>query len=339
MANRNTETLEDRIGKYLVGHLDTYIFDELSENFLKKNGFDDILTGVPVPVNKKELTKLSIKSLAVNMAVVIGCDVNFQHRDSYIEFIIRNYTKDFAKFLVGEGIDSAAKNGYLYACILFRAAFLIDHENADAIYCYGRACKDCYEAGDSEEYVGLFKAEALEAFEKVTIKKPDFDMGFYFLGYGYLNLGMYVKAKLTFESFLELSANEEMKEEVSQWIVKLEEPVKIEAGYNLVVSGRFQEGIDALIPYTEDENFNKWWPLWHYLGVANKELGYLEMAEDYFLNVLKLSPSNLESMEELVKVYEAMGNSEKAEKYRTKISVIKGNMEKDKALALEEVKQ
>ena len=35
---------------------------------------------------------------------------------------------------------------------------------------------------------------------------PDFAMGYYFLGYGYANMGLYTKASLTWESFIELTA-------------------------------------------------------------------------------------------------------------------------------------
>ena len=70
------------------------------------------------------------------------------------------------------------------------------------------------------EYIGRYKAESLDAFERLTLKKPDFDMGFYFLGYGYLNLGLYVKAKLTWETFMELSENQEQKDEVAGWLEK-----------------------------------------------------------------------------------------------------------------------
>lgn len=333
MGNENQQLLNDRIGQFLAGHLKDFVFDELSEDFLKKNGFENILTGVPVPVNKKDLAAISIKNICISMAFIIGCDINFKHRESYINFIVRNYTKDFAKYLVGEGVESASKNDFDYACILFRGAFLIDPDNADAVYCYGRACKDSYEKGGSEDFVGLFKAEALEAFEKVTIMKPEFDMGYYFLGYAYLNLGLYVKASLTFKSFVELTKDSTMKSEVEEWITKLEKPVEIEKAYNLVISGHFQEGIDALLPYSEDEKFNNWWPLWQYMGVAYKELGNLKMAEASFLQVLKLSPSNIDTMKELVEIYKATADQEKVEKYTKKISVVEENESLDKEAA------
>ena len=109
------------------------------------------------------------------------------------------------------------------------------------------------------------------------------------------------------------------------------EPVKIEQGYNHILSGRYNEGIDILSGYMEDERFNTWWPLWYYLGVAHKALGDSETAEKDFLQVLKLSPSNIETMKELVELYEAGGDAQRAEKYKGKIEIVKSNMEKDRA--------
>lgn len=331
METNEMNIIPDRIGEFLMPHVDEFVFDELSENYLKKAGIADILTDVPVPIRKKEMTGLTTLKIAQNMAFIIGCDINFKYRENYIAYIIRTFTKDFVKPLINDGVDGAAKNDFDYACICFRAAILIDPDNVDALYCYGRACKDSYEIGEGEDYVGRYKAEALEAFEKLTLKKPDFDMGFYFLGYAYLNLGLYIKAKLTWETFLELSENEEQKDEVKEWMAKLEEPVHIEEGYNDILSGRFNEGVAILEGYKDDERFNTWWPLWYYLGVGYKELGRLEDAEEALLKVLKLSPSSAETMEELVDLYKKTGNQEKAEKYEKKIEVVKHNRELDLA--------
>ena len=329
--HKEPQILQDRIGEYLLPHADQFIFDELSDSYLEKAGIADILTGVPVPIRKTAMTGLSTLVIAKNMAFIMGCDINFKYRDHYVAYITRTFTKEFVKPLINEGVESAAKNDFDYACICFRSALLIDPESADALYCYGRACKDSYEIGEGEEYVGRYKAESLEAFEKLTLMKPDFDMGFYFLGYGYLNMGLYVKAKLTFDTFMELSDNKEQKEEVSGWLEKLAEPVKIEEGYNHVLAGRFAEGITILAGYKEDERFNTWWPLWYYLGVAYEAEEQLKDAESCYLRVLQLSPSNVEAMESLAAYYTASGEIEKAEKYTKKIAVVKHNAQLDKA--------
>lgn len=327
--------LQDRIGEYLIPRVDEFLFDELSDSYLAKAGIADILSGVPVPIRKTAMANLSTLVIAQNMAFIIGCDLNFKYRDNYVAYIRRTFTEEFAKPLIGDGVEAAAKSDFDSACIYFRAALLIDPENVDALYCYGRACKDSYEAGEGEEYIGRYKAESLDAFERLTLKKPDFDMGFYFLGYGYLNLGLYVKAKLTWETFMELSENQEQKDEVAGWLEKLEEPVKIEEGYNHVLAGRFEEGIAVLSGYEDDERFNTWWPLWYYLGVAYEAAGEAEKAKARFLQVLQLSPSNTTAMDELAALYEAEGDDVMAEKYRKKIQLVKQNAELDRAEKLE----
>ena len=410
---------KDRIGQYLRPRLEEVVFDELSEAYLERSGLADILTGVPVPLKKNELGKISTLTIAKCMAFVIGCDPEFKYKENYLAYIKRMFEVRFANALIAEGVETAAtKKSYDYACILFRAAMQIEPDNAGAYYCYGRACRDAYglaaenleSSEEAEELVGRFKAEALEAFEVATLKDPKLADAYYFLGYAYLNMGLYIKAKLTWEEYMRLteaapkaaektvpeaapqtstkasaenapkaaemaadspSANSdteifaekdetlenssknspannpsaenseyaenlrEVREEIAERLAALEKPVEIEKGYNLVISGRYEEGIRALSPYKEGE-FASWWPLWFYMGTAYGELGETDEAIACFTEVLKYAPSNIESMEELVKLYEKTGNAEKAEKYTKKIGIVKDNMEKDRILWKEE---
>ena len=282
------------------------------------------------------------------MAVIIGAEPNFRFRDNYIEYIWKSFGEDFFKLLISEGIDSAEKGEYEYACTIFRSVMMMDPGNVDALYCYGRACRDAYSNGEGEEYVGRFKAESMEAFEKLIQVAPDFDMGYYFLGYAYLNLGLYTKANLVWEKFMELTSKESSEEnsvdssekarsksafrlEVADWMRKLEEPIKIEGAYNMVLSGKFQEGIEALLPYTEDERFSNWWPLWYYLGVAHKSMEDMDGAIEDFKKVLVLAPGHIGTMEELVEIYSLLGDEENKEKYQGKIELVKRNGEEFRA--------
>ena len=65
---------KDRIGPYLRPHLGQFIFDELSENYLKRAGMTDILSDVPSPLRKTELSNITTLTIARNMAFVIGVD-------------------------------------------------------------------------------------------------------------------------------------------------------------------------------------------------------------------------------------------------------------------------
>ena len=205
---------KDRIGQYLRPRLEEVVFDELSEAYLERSGLADILTGVPVPLKKNELGKISTLTIAKCMAFVIGCDPEFKYKENYLAYIKRMFEVRFANALIAEGVETAAtKKSYDYACILFRAAMQIEPDNAGAYYCYGRACRDAYglaaenleSSEEVEELVGRFKAEALEAFEVATLKDPKLADAYYFLGYAYLNMGLYIKAKLTWEEYMRLT--------------------------------------------------------------------------------------------------------------------------------------
>ena len=372
----------DRIGELLTEHLNEFIFDELSDAYLEKAGVSDILKGVPVPIRKTEMTGITVLKIALNMAFVFGVDPGFKYRENYLDYILRNFDKNFSNGLIAKGLDEAQEEKFEEACIYFRAALQVDPDNANAYYCYGRGLKDRYEklsADDEladigtydrsarEDIIGRYKAESMEAFEVAVEKDPDLADGYYYLGYAYLNMGLYVKAKLIWEKYMDLSgsapstgdenmekARKEAREDIELRLTQLEEPVKIEEGYNLILTGKFEEGIKALKPYTEG-NFAGWWPLWYYLGTAYRELakasraeyeasgegdasadevtrGAYEEAAKYFTQVLRLDPSNKDTMNELVEIYDFLGDDRMVEKYTKKIAIISENAEADREL-------
>lgn len=325
------EQKNDKVGEYLVHHLDNMLFDELSEEYLEKAGMADILKGVPIPFKTSEITGGSTSTLMIasNMAYVMGCDRKFKYRDNYLAYIAKCFPHDFEKPLMNEGVKAAQDDDPETACIYFRAALQIAPGSRDALFLYARACKDAYEKGDGEDYIGTFKAESLRMFERLTIDHPEFDQGFYFLGYGYLNLGLYTKAKLTFDEFMKISQEGELRAEVAEVLDKLQDPCKIEGGINDIISGRYDRGVMVLEPYTRDERFSTYWPMWYYLGLAYKEGGNNAEAERHLLTCLRYSPSNTDAMNELASLYEEAGDSVRAKKYRDKIELVERNRELD----------
>ena len=335
MSNNQPEKHEkqDRIKEYLVGKLDGFFFDTLSNDYLRRADIADFMRGVPIPLRSEDIARMKefgTVRIADAMAFVIGCDPEFKYRDAYIRYINKFFPDQFPKLLVQQGADKAKEEDFETACVYFRAALQIDPDFMDAQYCYARALHDAYENGTGEEYVGVFKAESLRAFETLAEKWPDFDEGYYYLGYAYLNLGLYQKAALTFQRFLSLTKNEEARKEVQDLSEKLAEPCRIEEGCNAIISGRLESGIEILSVYKDDPRYNAWWPLWYYLGAAYRALGLTQDALDAFQQVLKLSPSNAETMQQLVEIYEADGFDEMAEKYRKKIAVVEQKRELDR---------
>lgn len=325
---------EDRIGKYFKKYLNKFVFVEFSDEFLAKSKAGDVMKGIPVPLRQKEFKDFSggegISMLVIgdNMAWVMGCDPHFRYTSNYAEFLRKIYDGKFEEGMLKAGREAAKKGDMDNACIHFRAALCLCHNHMHAMYSYARACRAMYLNSSNEEYVGRFKAEALDWFELLTETHPDFPQGYYYLGYAYLNIGLYAKAELAWKSFLRLSEDEDDRKEIETRIQQIEEPLKIEKGYNEVLAGRYDNGTALLEPFVESR-FREWWPLYYYLGIAYEMTGRRSEAVEAFKKVLHLNGSHLETMKELLMIYEDENDETNIRKYSQKIMMIEANIKEE----------
>lgn len=321
----------DRVGQYLKRYLNDFVFDEFSDTFLEKSGVKELMKGVPIPLRKDDVEQfkggqgLKTLHIAENMAWIMGIDPKFKYTEHYIAFLLKLYNHKIFEGMLKEGRDAAEKEDFDNACIHFRACLCMKPDYLHGMYSYARVCREMYLKGGNEDYVGNFKAESIDFFELLTEEHPDFGQAYYYLGYAYLNLGLYAKSQITWKQFLEKSKNPQDKREIKERLQQLEGPVKIEAGCNDVLAGRYEDGIHKLEPYVNSQ-FKTWWPLPYYLGVAYSRLGELNEAVDCFKNVLSLNPSHIETMEELANIYAVKGDQENQQKYSKKIELIKSQL-------------
>ena len=322
----------DRIKQYLIHRMKDFTFDEFSPEYLDKIGMGKELSGVPIPLRDedregfKENGSLPSTLLAENMMRVVGIDPGFKYQKAYTIFIDKLFGQKAVDNTTRKAKDYADREDYETACIYFRAGLVQKFNDLAAMYGYARILRQLYsegaEKGRKEEYTGTLKAECLCYFEMTTEFYPKFDMGWYYLGYMYLNLGLYVKAKLAWQEYLKVGGRIlKDRREIAKRLGQLKDPVEIEKGYNAVLSGRWSKGIDILEPYTESK-FNDWWPLWYYLGVAYARTGREDEAVKAFKEALKGSPRHIESMEELVDLYNKLGDKTNTKKYRDKLTLI-----------------
>lgn len=333
---------EDRIGRYFKKYLNKFLFDEFSPEFMAKSKAGELMKGVPVPLRKKDMKAfaggegISMLTIAENMAWVMGCDPHFKHTKDYVAILKKLYNYKLYEGMLKEGRDAAERGAMDDACIHFRAALCMKPDYLHAMYSYARACRAMYLNSSNEEYVGRFKAESLDYFELVTETHPRFAQGYYYLGYAYLNMGLYIKADLTWREFLRFSRNGKDKKEIRKRLEQLQGPVQIEQGYNDVMSGRYSEGIAQLEPFLNSQ-FQTWWPLHYYLGIAYEMTGKKTEAVSSFKRVLSMNASHIETMEELAAIYAQEGDRENRRKYEQKIQLIKKNMEEEQRAFQQEI--
>lgn len=333
---------EDRIGRYFKKYLGKFVFNEFSDDFL--NGFKagDLMRGVPIPFRTEELQDfagnkaVSMQVLAENMTWVMGCDPHFQYTSDYAAILKRLFGRKVYESILKEGRAAAEQGELDNACVHFRAALCLKPDYLDAMYSYARTCRALYLDSQNEEYVGRFKAEALDYFEMLTEVHPDFAQSYYYLGYAYLNMGLYVKAQFIWNTFIELSKDGKDKKEIRERLNQLEEPVQIEQGYNDIMSGRYEQGLERLEPFV-NSRFKTWWPLFYYMGIGYEMTGRKDEAIASFKKVLTINASHLETMEELVAIYKQDGDEANVHKYQNKIRIIRSAAAQEQQMLQEEI--
>ena len=319
----------DHVKPYLMKHMDELIFAEFSPEYLARNKLKDDFSGVPIPLRKEDVEAFNspggLKSniLAENMARVLGIDPTFKYRETYVPFIEFLFGQKAVDNITRKAKGMAEEENIEEACIYFRAALVLKFNDLPAMYGYSRALRTMYDEGKKEDYVGNLKAEALSYLEMITEFYPRFDMAWYYLGYMYLNLGLYMKAKLAWDHYLKYGRVAKDRREIRKRLAQLQDPIEIEKGCNAVMSGRWSKGLKILEEY-KNSRFNDWWPMWYYLGVSYARTDKEDEAIKAFKQALKLSPRHIESMEELVELYNARGERANAKKYRDKLVLIKG---------------
>ena len=335
---------EDRIGRYFRKYLNKFVFVEFSEEFIAQSKAGDLLKGVPVPLRKKEVKDfaggkgINFLVLAENMAWVMGCDPHFKHTKDYCAILHKLYNNKLTEGMLKEGRDAAEQGEMDNACIHFRAALCMQFDYMHAMYSYARACRVMYENSRNEEYVGRFKAESLEWFELLTETHPRFAMGYYYLGYSYLNMGLYGKAQLAWQSFLKFTKNNKDRQEINKRLQQIADPVAIEDACLKIGSGRYEEGIRVLEHYDKTQ-FNDWWPLHYYLGRGYVQAGRIADAVSEYKKVLMTNGSHLETMKELLLIYEEEGDKANIKKYSEKIRMIEKAQEEEQAKLVEVTKK
>ncbi len=360
-------------------------------------GLAPVMKGVPIPLQQGDLVDfagskgLAPDKICENMIRVMACDPHFEYVPAYRQYISSMFSRGgMQQSLLAMCQKELNDEKYLDALLHARGALLLaanavesqkagspsvhaageqgaaemdpqqaDRDLCDAVFAYALVTRAMYQdvEGEDTEYVGRCKAESMEMLEILTVDWPDFAPAHYYLGYGYANMGLYRKAQLAWQQYMEIAEAEvesaraaadaaaseaERKaamqdapvEEVKEIRGRLEEiadPVIIEDGINDAQAARYDSAIRKLEPYL-DGKFAEWWPLHYFLGISYVDTGRLADAMLAFKAVLKLNPSHLETLDELAALYTVQGDEVNAEKFRRKAQIVRAGIDEDTVL-------
>ena len=316
-----------KIDKYLLKKTEELAFITVKkEGDFHLDGYEIPKDGLHVPIKNEVLVKgikektaqdgLNSMSIADAMIYIIGIDPEFRYNDEYKKFLtalekkvnfnVRSYAGYMSRkyFELGETTDSL---------IYIKALVTLYPDDIEGLYNYAIVCQEVatsYQKDGDAKGMNAFLLEAGEKLEKIINMDENFALAYYHLGYHYYNQSQYIKAKVIWEEAIKHGLDEDIIAEIQENIGKMDYKVQYEEGYSLVFQGKFEEGLDKLLPL--EEQYGDWWNLLFIIGIAYKNMGEMDRAIHYFDKILIIKPNQVDTLVELALCEASSFNMERA---------------------------
>ena len=316
-----------KIDKYLLKKTEELAFITVKkEGEFHLDGYEIPKEGLNVPIKNEVLVKgikektaqdgLNSISIADAMIYIIGIDPEFRYNDEYKKFLtalekkvnfnVRSYAGYMSRkyFELGETTDSL---------IYIKALVTLYPDDIEGLYNYAIVCQEVatsYQKDGDAKGMNAFLLEAGEKLEKIINMDENFALAYYHLGYHYYNQSQYIKAKVIWEEAIKHGLDEDIIAEIQENIGKMDYKVQYEEGYSLVFQGKFEEGLDKLLPL--EEQYGDWWNLLFIIGIAYKNMGEMDRAIHYFDKILIINPNQVDTLVELALCEASSFNMERA---------------------------
>lgn len=295
-----------KIDEYLKENLGNIVFINLKEG--KEIEIKDckLDSTIPLPISvdnvvdkvkgtEDDISDISIISIVQGMIKVIGIDSMFIYNDKYRDFLF-NFDENVIKIILEQGTKYMQDDNKKEGLICFKAAAYMDRDNLDALYNYGRAVEElAFE--DDKNVISSLETEALEVFEKIVDTNPEFGLGYYHLGFYYLNQGQFKKTEILWKRALDLDTPETFKDDIYQNLEDMAPKLTYEEAYNMILSGQEEAGLEKLLVL--EERYPEWWNLLFFIGLGNRFLGNVQEALLYFKKADKIMPDMPDILNEI----------------------------------------
>lgn len=303
-----------KIDKYLLRKTEELAFITVKKDGdFHLDGYEMPKDGLNVPIKNEVLVKgikektaqegLNSISIADAMIYIIGIDPEFKYNEEYKKFLsalekkvnfeVRSYAGYMSRkyFELGECTD---------ALIYIKALITLYPNDIEGLYNYAIVCQEVaksYQKDGDAKAMNTFLIEAGEKLEKIINMDENFALAYYHLGYHYYNQSQYIKSKVIWEEAMRLELDEDIIAEIQENLGKMDYKVQYEEGYSLVFQGKFEEGLEKLLPL--EEEYSDWWNLLFIIGIAYKNMGEMDKAMLYFEKVLIIRPKQVDTLVEL----------------------------------------
>lgn len=288
---------------------------------LGRNQFEVPEEGLYVPLLTDELANriqlidedqvISMPAILRGILLLLGADPDFQHGETY-KLLYKGFEKEL-KPLVYESITQFEKAGKLKeAAVLLRGYHKSDTPDQRTEMILGGFYVRNAGAiqGNEKSLESELMNEAFQLLKKWEKEYQQEVMLHYYLGTCYHWQKSYVQAEDAWKKALSLSTNKKQQKHLLNKLFQVEPLAKYEKGYQLVLQGNPQEGIELLKDL--ESLRNDWWNLQFFIAMGHQQLGELDEAIKYYGKVINTRGFHQQTAIELSSIFYSKGEIEKA---------------------------
>lgn len=231
-------------------------------------------------IKEKELEEeINLEKIVEAMVYLLGIDSDFKYSKDYKE-ILKKLKIDLKNYSMHKAFVNQDKDP-LDAYIFLKGYEEVAGEDPDIIFKEANILEGLYNKIHEEEYEKSQKLLniIIKKYNRVLNLDEGFALAYYRLAYINLALAKFIKANMYFEKFINLSKDEELKDEVRKEIEIIRNNVNYDSAKTYLSYGDYDKAINQLDSISED--FDKDESFYYTYAISYYNIGDMDRAEEY----------------------------------------------------------
>ena len=285
---RNRGDLMENLFKEEINKkLKNLVFIDLKEDY--HIGEVNLPVGLSMPIKldyliegikEKELEEeINLEKIVEAMIYLLGIDSDFKYSEKYKE-ILKKLDIDLKNYSMHKAFINQEEDP-LESYIFLKGYEEVGGEDPDIIFKEANILEALYNKIHEEEY------EKSEKLLNIIIKKYNqvlnldegYALAYYRLAYINLALGKFIKANMYFEKFINLSKDEELKDQVRKEIEVIRDKVNFDSAKTYLSYGEYDKALNLLDSISEDFNMDE--SFYYTYAISYYNMGDFDKSEEY----------------------------------------------------------
>lgn len=268
-------------------------------------------------IHTKDIEEIEINYFIDGMIFILGVDPSFKYNESYKD-ILKNYDKKIIEHILYKAIKFYDEEDFDKSAIYSRALLSLDEENKKGLFNYslvleklGIIFMEKQEVEKSDEFID----RSSQILNKILKIDDRFELAYYKLGYHYKYLQNFLKAKLIWKKFIEISSNDLLIQEIREELLIIEDDSNLEVGITYLNYLDFEKALKSFLKLMPKHGEN--WNINYLIGQSYNGLDQVEEGIKYMSKALEENKEEKDIYNSLGSMYINIGDINSAIKIFT----------------------